>query len=302
MASYDLQGRTVVIQTPQKLPNIAPKCNSASKDLNEEKFSKQFSRELKKKPQKNEVRFGRTMRTETPGIVYHKEGAVYDSFKPAEGVTFSEKGKNLKINTLTLSEKVGRLSKTAFYSTLSEVSLKIANNLPSLLSLSPTSNGENLRGRNLTDVSLHSVTPQMNSSIGFQSNVSQILVGNLSSPKFWEPKEIPRSFIPKIRRKRKSAEDIGPRNIKSDIDDFNMNILDRPSEIKNQKYPPIALAEKNKNDIFRQSLGMSLYNTLFLGLIKKFPRERLGKYSSLHKKKLAPPPIGHSLGHGVLLS
>lgn len=140
LSSYDSNGRAVSVQIIQKFPNIAPKCGQVT---GEPEISKQeiFANFHLNSPRKRATRGGTQQSFKTLNsqkdtvnvvpVVIHKEGAVYESIKPSEGVTFAETGKDPKANKGTIGEKSGRLTKTQFYSILGEASLKMSGSLPS---------------------------------------------------------------------------------------------------------------------------------------------------------------------------
>jgi len=296
--SYDLEGRTVIIQHPKELPNIIPKVYSISKALQYEKITKQPKIEINKKPRVAENPYKRMYKKDDdldgPAIVYHRDGAVYETLKPAEGVIFSERGKNSKKNTVTLSEKYGRLTKTAFYSTLSEASLRASSSLPSLLSENRSSaerktTTQAFEPRNETSLFSRQTYSVLDSTSGMQSDMTQLLISNTSSNIMFQTIDNARSHIPILKYKKLRNDNILDSN---DIGDINKNIklyydLDNIPNTTKNKYSPILLAGKNK-----------------LEKTKKFPRKRFlhSQKGNLNDrlKKLPPPPIGYSIGHGVL--
>ena len=80
---------------------------------------------------------------------------------------------------------------------------------------------------------------------------------------------------------------------KTDNDVFNADVIDGVDKVPNttpQKLGPITLGSKSSTKILRESLGP----------LKKLPRERAFLVSRSGKGKLPPPPLGKSLGHGII--
>ena len=145
ISSYDPHGNLVELQTLQKFPSMNPKCAASSKLIESGPLEKELSMAqggnlLRKLSELPDNRLIEELRTQPPRIIGLTENIeikpaknVYDSFAPVAGVTFTEKGRDPKAASVSIAEQKGKLTKTGFYSSLVDASLRIAASLPSLL-------------------------------------------------------------------------------------------------------------------------------------------------------------------------
>ncbi len=137
--SYDVGGHVVEVQQMTKLPEIVPHCapihvaapsggdsspmRSTARFLRKHLLSKGAANEssdesrLLKEERRRPIVSGQEERTGAP------LRGMYDAFVPAEGVTFSELGRNVKAGTVSLKAKLGKISRTEFLTLMSESSL-----------------------------------------------------------------------------------------------------------------------------------------------------------------------------------
>ncbi len=143
--SYDLNGKNVEVRHMKKLPTLVPMCTRMYGSGSYEPSPKQSSIG-RKDPSLKRNKPGATksmsellgkllpqrrVTEKTSGLAPQKV-QMYEALVPAVGVTFAEQGKNLKYNSLSMSQYTGKLSKSDFKSLFNDHMLRSTGFFPNL--------------------------------------------------------------------------------------------------------------------------------------------------------------------------
>jgi len=333
--SYDFKGKPITVQALNKFPALAldygnsvkihsdpPRMEGAAKRISR-KISVGAANATKKKKDENiddwyfKTEQGKKQEEEKIEKNATLSG-VYDSFIPAIGVAFIEKGKNAKVAAQKVSEKQGKPNKSEYYSILAQGSLKASGSMPSLFpdinKTLRTENNSKLDSTNSRDLTMpvesnnKSFKSKKNKTGASESNLeieyskdsqnlfgeeksdlSQLIVANPSSFLTMNNSGAP-SLLPRVQHSRLHKNmrnsSVTPLAHKFDIESLNPD----GSQTMRSKQGPIIKGELPTPRLIREALGD----------IKKLPRERKFINSKYYKIKLPPPPLGFTQGHGIV--
>jgi len=336
--SYDQRGKSVEVKQINEFPDFLPKCIPASKEghCSGTKIEEKSSLEYKKKLAQSDLRTidPKSRKTEKNLLQIPSKnsimtgGGLYEALIPVNGVTFLEDGKNPKKSLQTISEVNGKFNKTEYYSFLHEASANssifqgnrsMANLLPDIkkpdqnsskippLSIKQVVNNEKTTKEKSRPPSKYNTSRSEQTESRLKMEASSIVPIDISSQLIvqtntsigWHHNEnsislYPKKYIPPTFRRSESASrtaDIGSKTFfnKNPIDTFNSAVADGEPNLPNTcAYGPIARGTKSTTKLMRESLGF----------LKKHPRDRF--INTRCGIRLPPPPIGRTLGHGIV--
>lgn len=307
--SYDINGKIIELQGVGDIPNLVPKCKESlivSQNAEDEIQAKKRAQPKVLAAKKRISILPPPLNFNIPDGPQYTENlkGVYDAFIPTTGVKFTEKGRNPKESKVTISQQIGQLSKTDFnsiindplartqisYSFLPDIS-KFAKTITDPRTLKNVEHTSDL-GHSISAVSIGDQVTQSN--VNVSGDISQMLIPKENAMNHFRiqsglPSLLPNSYVPSFRKVRKEII-LSKAAQQNAIDIFNASLPEGNSTQTRLKLNPIVKGEKTAIKQLKQSLGF----------LKRLPRERANVTQKQPWMKLAPPPIGSSLGHGII--
>eukprot|EP00826_Nyctotherus_ovalis_P003338 TRINITY_DN10678_c0_g1_i3.p1 TRINITY_DN10678_c0_g1~~TRINITY_DN10678_c0_g1_i3.p1 ORF type:complete len:292 (+),score=69.37 TRINITY_DN10678_c0_g1_i3:644-1519(+) len=227
--SYAISGEFITIASLAELPEIAPKCGAARKEsLVTPKLSRKLSRNLTRK-----FTFLKPLADSEPKTP--DEAAThpdfYSSLVPVLGVTFAEAGKEPKTSKGSLSQRIGRLTRSEFQAmacNASRSSFVVSGSFAL-----KEGGAKSLEGKKAEQgecgVSEREWKKASNAEIS--DNIKTVLVENCSLRKLHDPNAL--SILPVDRLKRKSELV----KEQSTLNRYNMIVVDDTGRNKAMEQP-----------------------------------------------------------------
>ncbi len=158
-----------------------------------------------------------------------------------------------------------------------------------------------------------SLRRRVESSLGSQTDMSQLLVAKpetsmMTTTGAWHRRHEPLSMVPKpyvppsFRRSESANRAASVRSggmEKTAVDRFNIEVVEGTGAFDRRSLGPILRGGKPTSRFIRASVGTEK-GKYAVGTPSRRPRERPYLNSTQYRTKLPPPPLGQSLGHGVL--
>lgn len=223
--SYTVSGEFVAVAALAELPEIAPKCGAVRKEsLVAPQLSRKLSRNLTRKftflsPHSDS---GQKTPDESPP---HPD--FYSSLVPALGVTFTEAGKEPKTTKDSLSQRMGRLTRSEFRAMACGASRKSLGEAGDFGLKREGEEGEQDRG----GVSERVWRKTSNAEVS--ESVRSVLVENYSLRKLHDPNAL--SILPVDRQKRKGVLVKEQNNLNG----YNMIVIDDTGRNKATERPQV---------------------------------------------------------------